>query len=268
MATNQQFLIKKWYFDGVSDDGRTIICYSATMIWRGFKIGYTNYIYLHAPGDCRSKSRFHEASEPEINGAAIRWQEPHLGVKGTWESAAAPVRTKVFESEEGYADWHCYQPAAKCSIQLGNEPPLQGYGYVECLEMTIPPWKMGFNELRWGRFAHPETPLVWIEMRGTPNRCWVFDGTQRVLDAMVSDHEIQLPTQQKTLLLNEPVVIEDKKKILETVESLVRWMPGIDRFTPMRFLQAQETKWRSAGVLQETGQPERTGWAIHELVKF
>jgi hypothetical protein len=48
---------------------------------------------------------------------------------------------------------------------------------------------------------------------------------------------------------------------------LVSWLPGIDLFTPARFLRARETKWRSEATLQLNG-TEKTGWAIHELVTF
>lgn len=264
----QQFFLKKWYLDGVSDDGRTLIAYAATLRWRGFKIGYVSTLYLRAPGESRSESRLKEAPEPVVEDAVIRWQEEALGLSGRWERAAPPLRAMLHQSEEGYLDWHCLQPAARCHIQLGHEPPLQGWGYVECLEMTIPPWKLGLQELRWGRFAHPDAPLVWIDWKGAVNRCWVFDRQGQVQSATVSDEWVHLTEQQGQLSLYDPAVIEDKNKFMETVDLLVRWMPGIDRFTPLRFLKGRETKWRSAATMTVPGRPDRTGWAIHELVKF
>lgn len=84
----------------------------------------------------------------------------------------------------------------------------------------------------------------------------------------MSDTAIQMPDQQMDLSLSGHTPIEDKQKIMEVVQSLIGWMPGFDQFTPLHFLKAQETKWRSRGTLHTQGQPEKSGWVIHELVKF
>lgn len=262
------FLIKKWYFDGVSEDGKTLIFYSAILIWHSIKVQYINYLYLGAQGDVRSESRYSNAQEPVIQGNKIFWKDEGLKIFGEWESDTPPLRAMLHNSQAGYLDWNCFHPAARCHLHINNEPILDGYGYVECLEMTVPPWKMGFNELRWGRFANPDSPIVWIELRGPSNFQWVFDGQTRIENAIISDEMIELPHQHKKLMLSEPTAIEDKEKILEVVNSLVKWLPGFKSFTPFRFLRARESKWRSRGVLTSVDEKQHTGWVIHELVKF
>ena len=266
--SSHNFKLKKWYFDGISEDGRAIVCYSAVMSWRMLSVQYASYLYLDANGRAHSGSRYRDAPLPVLENDNIRWEDGKFRIKGEWHAAAAPVRTKLHDSEEGYLDWHCYQPAAHCHIQLREETPISGYGYAECLEMTIPPWKMGFSELRWGRLAHPESPIVWIDLRGEPNRSWIFNGQELIRNGDVSDTAIQMPDQQMDLSLRGHTPIEDKQKIMEVVQSLIGRMPGFDQFTPLHFLKAQETKWRSRGTLHTQGQPEKSGWVIHELVKF
>ena len=178
--SSHNFKLKKWYFDGISEDGRAIVCYSAVMSWRMLSVQYASYLYLDANGRAHSGSRYRDAPLPVLENDNIRWEDGKFRIKGEWHAAAAPVRTKLHDSEEGYLDWHCYQPAAHCHIQLREETPISGYGYAECLEMTIPPWKMGFSELRWGRLAHPESPIVWIDLRGEPNRSWIFNGQELI----------------------------------------------------------------------------------------
>ena len=134
--------------------------------------------------------------------------------------------------------------------------------------MTIPPWKMGFSELRWGRFAHPEFPVVWIDLRGEPNRNWIFSGQELTRNGEATDTTVRIPESDTELILAGHTPIEDKQKIMEVVQSVIGWMPGFDQFTPLHFLKAQETKWRSRGTLTTPGQPERSGWVIHEIVKF
>ena len=268
MSTKSNFKLKKWYFDGISEDGRALICYSAVMSWRMLSVQYASYLYLDGKGQAHSESRYRDAPLPAIEGDIIRWEDTKLQIRGEWRSAAPPVRTKLHDSEEGYLDWHCHQPAARCHIQLRNEPPITGFGYAECLEMTIPPWKMGFSELRWGRFAHPESPVVWIDLRGEPNRNWIFRGQEMIRDGEATDTTVRIPESDTELILTGHTPIEDKQKIMEVVQSVIGWMPGFDQFTPLHFLKAQETKWRSRGTLISPGQSEKTGWVIHELVKF
>ncbi len=263
------FFLSKWYFDGVSDDGRAWIGYSAHLQWKGLTAPYTGFLYLNAAGAAQSASRFRQGTGPQWSpDGQLRWQDAALGISGQWESRAPALEHRLHEGPEGYLDWHCHMPAARCRIRMAGEPDLEGWGYVEHLEMTVPPWQLGIDELRWGRFANPEAPLVWIEWRGTPTRCWVFEGQNRVEHAAVSDRTIQWPGQHRELRLEQSAIIEQKAKILEVMRPLVRLLPGFQRFTPFRFLKAEEWKWRSAGVLVENGQERRRGWVIHECVNL
>ncbi len=264
MSLKTPFSLSKWYFDGVSEEGSAIIAYSARLHWKSITVPYTSYLYLPANGPARVKSRFRGVVEPETGPDGIRWQEPHFTLEGEWQAAAAPLQARLHDSSAGYLDWHCLQPVSKCHIRLGKEPPIKGWGYVERLEMTLPPWALNFDELRWGRFAHPETPLVWIELKGQTTRRWVFDGQTLVQDAAISDQGIDMPLLGKRLLLEQPVVIEQLEKFREVMGGLLRWLPGFERFTPLKFLNARESKWRSAGTLLHNGAVRSTGWVIHE----
>ncbi len=268
MKKNTSFHLSKWYLDCVTDDGRAFIGYAATLTWKGVKVPYASFLYLRTPGEVFSKTRFRNVQAPDIWDGLIHWHDAPFQIDGTWEAAAAPVSAKLHESEAGGLDWQCYQPASKCRIQFQNEPPLEGWGYAERLDMTVPPWLIGIGDLRWGRFAVPPEPLVWIELTGPPLRRWVFNGQSLVEDASVSDLEIRLPSLDFHLRLEHPVVIEDESKIMHVVRSLARYLPGFDRFTPLRFLQAHETKWLSEGRLMQGSQVLQSGRVIHELVRF
>lgn len=268
MPKARSFHLKKWYLDCVSEDGRALICYAAQLTWLGVSVEYTSYLYLRAANETHSESRFRDMYEPVEDGLTIRWEDAGLGISGKWERTAPPLSAVLHETEKGRVVWNCLQPVSRCSIRLGDEKPVEGWGYVECLDMTIPPWEMGFNELRWGRFAHPDAPLVWIDLKGSLSRHWVFDGQTIVHVATITEECIQLPESEKTLLLSDPVVVEEKNKIMEVVGSLISWVPGIEHITPLRFLQAKETKWRANGKLVSPGQNIREGWVIYELVTF
>lgn len=269
MPATPPFHLKKWYFDGIDASGRTMIAYSADLHWRGIHIPYSSYLYYGEPGDIRSESRFTQAGLPDALPGAIQLTYKGLPLTGQWQAASNGLDQRLYEGEDGYLDWHCRLPAGQCHIQLGQEPPLTGWGYVELLEMTLPPWRLGIRELRWGRFADPEWPLVWIEWLGEPNRRWVFANGQLFRDeGTVSENLVQAQNHSWSLRLENPVVLEDKEKMKEVFQSLAAFIPGIDRLAPLRFIQATETKWRSEGVLHRPGHADRKGWVIHELVKF
>lgn len=268
MPEKSSFELKKWYFDGVDAEGRVIIGYSASLRWHGVKVPYASYLYLQQPGICRTESRFRRVAKPLVDEKNIRWADEGFHLQGQWTAAAPSFGKRLYEGPEGYLDWQCYQPASHCHIELGAVPPIVGLGYVECLEMTFPPWQLGLHELRWGRFAHPDMPVVWIDWKGEINRRWIFAKGQAMAGGVVDDSTVYSPDHDIKLQLERPVVIEEQEKIGAVVQSLVAWLPGIERFAPLRFLKAKEVKWLSEGTLAMTGEPARHGRVIHELVTF
>lgn len=268
MKKNTKFHLHKWYLDVAAEDGRTFIGYAAEMTWRGVKVPYVSYLYLRPDGKVESKTRFRKLSIPEIETETVTWKDERFQIFGEWEGAVAPLNAKLHDDEHGHLDWRCHLPAATCRLSFGDEAPFEGQGYVEHLEMTVLPWHLGLDELRWGRYVDPEHPLTWIELRGQPYRKWVFHKNKRVTIARVNDEKVVLPDHGLELSLENPTVIEETSKMHEVVSSLVGHLPGFDRFTPLRFLKAWETKWRSKGRLIQDGSELSSGWVVHELVKF
>lgn len=269
MPATPPFCLEKWYFDGVDAKGRTLIAYSAQLNWHGVRIPYSSYLFYNGPGDTRSESRFTQAGTPAAQGETIDLTYDGLPIDGRWTSACSAIHNRLFEDGEHYVDWHCRLPAAQCQVQVAQEPSLNGWGYVELLKMTLLPWQLGLQELRWGRFADPTWPVVWIEWMGKHPRRWIFADGQLIKNAgLVSEQRVQPPDASWSLTLENPVVLEDKRKIKEVLQSLSAFLPGIDRLAPLRFIQSAETKWRSEGTLIRPGHADRSGWVIHELVKF
>jgi hypothetical protein len=68
MSNKSNFNLRKWYFDGISEDGRALICYSAVMSWRMLSVQYASYLYLDGNGKAHSESRYRDAPLPVIEG--------------------------------------------------------------------------------------------------------------------------------------------------------------------------------------------------------
>ncbi len=262
-----KFHLNKWFLDFVGNNGETMIFYAAKLTWRGLVVPYTSFLYYDPLVGVRQKSRFRNIQIPEKAKSIITWSDSKFDVEGRWESLANPLQARLFDSEEGYLDWNCYQPASKVHLKIKNRI-LEGRGYVEQLILTAPPWNIPMDELRWGRFGSSENQLVWIELREDNKKQWLWLNGKKIENCTIKDDYIFIPEKNYTLKLDQGVILESEKKINSVVKNLVDYLPGFNKIIPLKFLMAQEFKWLSKCQLINDGNTISTGMAIHELVNF
>lgn len=255
------FLLSKWYLDCVTGDGSAFIGYAASLSWKGLTLSYSSALRYRPGEGVRTDTTLEEFSTPEVAGQTIRWSSPRLRVEGTWEADARPLRRTLLESDAGDIEWDCLHPRARASIR-GGGARLEGLGYVERLSMSLPPWRLPFEELRWGRFLSEEDSLVWIDWRGGDSLNLSFHNGARVEGALPSDHE--LTAGGVRLDLGESTVLRDG--VLG--DTVLPSIPGVRRLFPFRILRTRECKWLSRGVLKGPGAGDGSGWAIHEVVRW
>ncbi len=198
---------------------------------------------------------------PQItDNYSIQWQSDTLACSGEWHprfSFTLPPQ-RLFEDDTGSIRWQCHHPLAEARVRVGASEVV-GLGYVELLEMTIPPWRLSIDELHWGRFLSESTYLVWIEWRGSNPLSLAFFNGVRIAGAQVSDTTITW--QGGRLELNDRCVLRSGA-LSQTVLAKI---PGAARIFPKSILDTDECKWRSRGTLSYEG-TTHTGWAIHEVV--
>ena len=219
---------------------------------------------LEASREEQPKARYslRKCALPTENGTQIRWQAKSLGIQGTWQSLDPPCDARIYECSEGSVEWHCVQPRARCEVHVGNGMALRGLGYVERLEMTVAPWSLPLEELRWGRFLSDSDSLVWIDWRGPHSRRVVAqNGIPRRASA-INEREIVVEGDGR-LELSEGHVL--RQGLLG--ETALAVIPGLQRMFPSSLLNVQECKWRSRAKLL-CGEGESSGWAIHEVVRW
>jgi hypothetical protein len=261
------FHLNKWFLDFVGDNGEIIILYAAKLTWHGMVVPYTS-ILSYAPKDGISeKSRFRNVKMPEKRNGLITWNDSKFEIEGTWESLAVPLHARLFDSDEGFLDWNCFQPASKVSLKI-NDRVIEGIGYAEQLILTAPPWKIPMNELRWGHFGSNKNQLVWIELRKDKKLQWLWWNGIKINKCTIEDDYIFVPEKNVNLKLDRRIVLESKKKIFSVVKDLLDLIPGFNKIIPLNFLMAQENKWFSKGQLLIDGKTITSGIAIHELVSF
>lgn len=259
-----QFLLSKWYLDGVSDEGDVFIGYAATLRWRALVIHYSSVLQRQHNETTRVNTSLQNWSAPVVEGTSVHWSSHPLGVDGIWNAAARPIELTLLESDAGSIEWRCLQPRARCQISLGAEHRLSGLGYVEHLRMSIPPWRLPINQLRWGRFLSNSDALVWIDWRGVSSVTIAFRNGEQIDHSLITDREVLLDGGSICLRLEESQVLR-KGPLVGTALSVI---PGIQKRLPIRTLRSYECKWLSRGSLREQRAELCSGWAIHEIVSF
>lgn len=197
----------------------------------------------------------------------ITWSDRQFDVSGCWKSLTTPVNARLFDSGEGFIDWKCHQPASGVTLKF-NERTIEGTGYAEQLILTMPPWKIPIDELRWGRFGSIDYQMVWIELREEEKLQWLWLNGEKIENCIIEDDHIFIAGKDLMLNLDRSVVLESEKKIFSVVERLTRFMPGFNKIMPLKFLMAQEDKWLSKGKLLKRDEVITRGTSIHELVSF
>jgi hypothetical protein len=199
--------------------------------------------------------------EPDFFEGALAWAEPKLDVSARWRGAAPPVSRTLYESPDGAVVWNCVLPSAECELARSGGL-VRGLGYAEHLSMTVPPWRLPIDTLRWGRFLSPERSVVWIDWeRESARRTWVFANGAEVRgeaseeDVFFEGGRVRLPRRDRLLLRDGPL-----SHLLRNLR-----LPR-SHFLPA--LAIRETKWLTRGVFECAGAPPVEGWVIHEVVRM
>ena len=263
----KNFYLNKWFLDFIGENGEAMIFYAATLYWNKLEVSYTSWLSYDPVGGVSQTSRFRKINIPENNAGIITWDDSKFGVSGCWESMVVPINARLFDSREGFIDWKCHQPESMVTLKI-NDRIIRGIGYAEQLILTVLPWKIPMDELRWGRFGSSENYMVWIEIRGSEKKQWLWLNGEKIEDCIIEDDNIFIAEKDISLRLDRDVTLESEKKIFSIVESLIRYIPGINKLIPMRFLMADECKWLSKGILFKRDAIIANGSVIHELVNF
>lgn len=262
-----RFYLAKWFLDCITEDGEALIGYSAILKWSGITIPYSSLL-VFSPGEgSRLFTSFKAQRDPVRENNIISWTNNDLEIKGEWVADALPLKEVLHQNREGDVIWNCYQPKSKCKIKW-KEKEYSGFGYTEKLELTKSPWSLNMKILRWGRYTSSTNSMVWIQILGSQDSQWIWYNGIKAGTGIISDREIELPASALKLKLDPQGIIESEKKIYKTVKGILKFIPGIEKVIPKGFLNANETKWCSRGILFINNIKQSKGWVIHEKVEF
>ena len=254
--------LSKWYLDCVSDSGEVALLYWATLRWGPFGLRYG--AALHRSPDAPPTARYtlHPGAPPDRHGdTGVRWVSDRLEIRARWDGGPPAIRRTLFDGPTGAIEWDCLLPRASASVTIGPHA-VNGLGYVERLTMTLPPWRVPCDELRWGRFLSESEHLVWIDWRGPVPRTWVFAHGAEHQSAKISTHAVTVADAGIRLEMGRSADLRTGT-LRRTALSPLRWLVSI---LP-RWRHAHEEKWLAAGTLTAPSGTS-TGWIIHERVRW
>lgn len=254
--------LDKWYLDAVSDRGEVAMLYWASLRRGAFALHYGAALHRPADGPPTARYTLHPGAAPESgNGTRVDWVSTRLGIQAHWDGCDPAVGRTLLSTPDGAIRWDCTLPRASASVTIGPHA-VNGLGYVERLTMTLPPWRVPCDELRWGRFLSDREHLVWIDWRGQTPRTWVFaDGTEHQA-AEISTHAVTIADAGIHLEMGKSADLRTGT-LRRTALSPLRWLVSL---LP-RWRHAREEKWLAAAALT-TRYGTSSGWVIHERVRW
>ena len=243
--------------DCVDESGDASIAYTGTINWGPIRLHYSSL--LETTGELvKTKQTLRPQTEPKIDDDSLRWRPQTLKIDGEWQSDFPGIRETVFASDAGSIEWNCVMPCAQARIHHRV-----GFGYAECIKMTIAPWELPICSLSWGRFAAASDWVVWIDWMGDFTRRIVYRNGQIAATSLVEDRQIEF-SDGACLVMDRSLVLRDGP--LGT--TILSKIPGVRKSFPARLLQVNECKWRSRGRFTRSGNSTVEGWVIHERVDW
>lgn len=260
--SGREFSLEKYYVDLVTAEGHYFIGYSARLNWRAIRINYRATLHHPSLSGINTGPSLSSRDGPVDDDSVLTWRSPRLGFDGQWRRLASAERHVLHQEDDGIVDWSCSQPSARVRLTTESGAVFLGLGYVECLKLTIPPWRLGLRTLLWGRFVSEDHSVVWIEWQGKHNlKLLICDG-QRTVNPQISDDSIKCEDFELSLERAETIREDSIGK------TLVSRIPSVLKAAPIEFLGGKEQKYVSRGRLRFTGGSEHTGWVIHERVSW
>ncbi len=257
-----RFGLTKWYLDCVTPAGDAAVAYAGRVDLGRLSVPYVEVLVSHATGSntrWRCVTRRVEVGE---RSGAIVLAAAAPPIDGRWMPESAGLVATLLDDGKGRIDWRCVQPGGGAVLRLPDGMTVEGLGYAERLDMTLAPWTLPFDELRWGRFVGHTRNAVWIDWRGGG-----LEGRWMFVDA--APVEAREVGRDRVAWTSGAVEIAPGRVLRDGLVGRSLLGPAA-WCLPKRIARARETKWVAPATLRDDrhGHEPESGWVVHELVRW
>lgn len=285
------FLLDKWYFDVVDNDGRAAIVHAAALRYGLIHLHYGAILASTSPaanppsplyhatiraGDmpitsARGTSWTCDSLDLSVNCSPVELISPH--------PTPIPPPHRLLECDDGSIDWGPIHQRAIVDLRTPGFS-IRGLGYAERLTMTLRPWDMPIDVMHWGRWIGESTSMVWLCWEGPVPKTLVLVDAPHPNDPgeTLGTRATTSPTEPTDASVNPNLIksrhaslsLSDSRSLRDEslADSLLSIIPGLRSWAPARTLAARERRWLSRGTLTRPNRTAEQGWAIHEEVRF
>ena len=111
------FNLKKYYFDGIDEQGNALILYYAELKLLGFKIPYSSFI-LSLDGITEEKSQLKKLIIG-LNNASF--SNSNLKISGEWNTQSHSISEVLWQKNNSKISWNCIIPKAQFEVKINNQ---------------------------------------------------------------------------------------------------------------------------------------------------
>ena len=141
---------------------------------------------------------------------------------------------------------------------------ISGLGYAEHLTLTLPPWRLPFAHLRWGRFVSAEDHVIWIAWQGETERQFIWHDQALQPDAVLDAAMVRGLADGAALHLGQARDVCARPALARIVDRLPSAMRRVAPSMEAMF----EHKKVAPSRLASPGGPVREGWSLFEDVRW
>lgn len=255
------FRLEKLYLDLIDEAGNCFIIYRAELSMFFIKIHYSRLICSDPDGQTRESYSLGKTVKPE-NGDIIHISNRHLKAEGSWKRTAAALPVLIYTDEKGRELlWNCHHPAALTKLRCSGIE-YSSHGYCETLSLTIKPWKLPIDELRWGRFVSDNYYITWVNWKGPHPLNLIYLNGAGYNDACFdNEDEVTFGGGSFNLSLGKRMVVTEGK-----LSGLISFAPWLKILFPGRILNVKEVKYKAFSDFAIKGEIISSGWSLYEDV--
>ena len=245
----------------MSADATVLVGYAAKLRWGSVGLSYGARMVKSPDGPVSQRQSL--SSGRVSDGAdGVSWSNDALDVSGLWVGGRRIQSVALVDGPSGGIEWECLGANSRVSVRMDGAG-IEGFGYAERISMTIPPWRLPFQELRWGRYVSDDGGdfAVWIDLQGNLQRNWTWMNSITSVEGTVDDAGVRTDDGVLRVEASRPIRREN------VARTLLGSLQPLSRLLPRGVRSIQEAKQLSSCVLT-TSATESRGYSINEVVKW